>query len=433
MDISVEQTPERPVRPEQIEDSEESASEEATPNTRDLQREISQREMHRFLQSFPSLSEKYTLLEKTGEGTFSTVYKAIDLDHQLYDNSMWKHYCPAEPNTEELALKEFRKRKLQEEPVYVAIKRIYVTSSPARIANEISILRDLSGHDCILPLITACRHQDQVVVILPYFEHDDFRDFYRKLSIGEMKPYFRALFRALEIIHKEKIIHRDIKPSNFLYNVAKQQGALVDFGLAQVEPFRPVCVHHRIVIFDCVEGGRVRQRSSQNPSIPAPSLPTAQVMASPMPAVRANRAGTRGFRAPEVLFKHVQQTGAIDIWSAGVILLCVMSQRFPFFNSNSDQEALLEIACLFGKKAMQHAAALLNRSFITNVPTVHDNPIGWERLIKYLNPNGFKDIPVEAFDLLKRCMSLDPQERITASEALRHPFLVENDVVDVEL
>ncbi|KAK9766367.1 Cell division control protein 7, variant 2 [Basidiobolus ranarum] len=371
MDISVEQTPERLVLPEQIEDPEESASEEVASNTRDLQREISQREMHRFLQSFPTLSEKYTLIEKTGEGTFSTVYKAIDLDHQMYDNNLWQHYCPPETTVDEISLKEVRKRKLQEEPVYVAIKRIYVTSSPARIANEISILRDLSGHDCILPLITACRHQDQVVVILPYFEHDDFRDFYRKLPIQDMRPYFRALFRALEIIHKEKIIHRDIKPSNFLYNVAKKQGALVDFGLAQREDGTPK-EYPKPKSSNAESTGSSENKPNGLLTSPPPCIVDQEgrpgyLKNDPRPAVRANRAGTRGFRAPEVLFKHVHQTGAIDIWSTGVILLCVMSQRFPFFNSNSDQEALLEIACLFGKKAMQHAAALLSKIAYTSL------------------------------------------------------------------
>jgi serine/threonine protein kinase len=40
------------------------------------------------------------------------------------------------------------------------------------------------------------------------------------------------------------------------------------------------------------------------------------------------RGGTRGFRAPEVLLRCVKQTVAIDIWSAGVILLSILSARF---------------------------------------------------------------------------------------------------------
>ena len=79
------------------------------------------------------------------------------------------------------------------------------------------------------------------------------------------------------------------------------------------------------------------------------------------PAIRgASRAGTRGFRAPEVLLRVVQQTTSVDIWSAGVILLCLLSRRYPFFNSNTDTEALLEIATIYGKKNMERVATVLS-------------------------------------------------------------------------
>lgn len=49
---------------------------------------------------------------------------------------------------------------------------------------------------------------------------------------------------------------------------------------------------------------------------------------------------------------------AIDIWSVGIILLCFLTRRFPFFNSNDDTEALAEIATIFGKRRMERCAAL---------------------------------------------------------------------------
>jgi cell division control protein 7 len=57
------------------------------------------------------------------EGTFSSVYKAIDLKHHLYNNSLWceDHVSKACDGL-------------------IALKRIYVTSSPDRILNEIGIL-----------------------------------------------------------------------------------------------------------------------------------------------------------------------------------------------------------------------------------------------------------------------------------------------------
>ncbi|XP_076316158.1 cell division cycle 7-related protein kinase-like [Tachypleus tridentatus] len=45
----------------------------------------------------------------------------------------------------------------------------------------------------------------------------------------------------------------------------------------------------------------------------------------------APRAGTPGFRAPEVLLKYKAQTTAIDVWSAGVIFLSLLSGSYLFF------------------------------------------------------------------------------------------------------
>ena len=74
--------------------------------------------------------------------------------------------------------------------------------------------------------------------------------------------------------------------------------------------------------------------------------------------MKVNRAGTRGFRAPEILLKCPEQTTAIDIWSAGIILLFFLCGRFPMFRSNDDIDALLEIATIIGKKRMERVAAL---------------------------------------------------------------------------
>lgn len=119
-------------------------------------------------------------------------------------------------------------------PRFVAIKKIYVTSSPMRIQNELELLHALRGCKAVCPLITAFRHQDQVVAILPHFQHQDFRMFYREMNVNDIQVYFRSLFEALASVHKHGIIHRDIKPTNFLYDIHRQRGVLVDFGLAEV-------------------------------------------------------------------------------------------------------------------------------------------------------------------------------------------------------
>ncbi|KAJ2649069.1 Cell division control protein 7 [Coemansia sp. RSA 1250] len=374
--------------------------------------EETQEEMQELEDLIPGLSEQYRLVGKIGEGTFSTVYKAIDLQHERYDNSSWTMIFDAgrDQRTSQ------RKRRAR----VVAIKKIYVTSSPARIANEISILSELRGSRFIAPLVTAMRREDQVVVVLPYFRNDDFRRFYLTMHIDEMRWYFASLLSALEHAHSHGIMHRDIKPSNFLYDLRRRHGVLVDFGLAEREGDQEAtrARSRHTLQMDASTAMRLFRSFDQRgrPGIPRKDT---------RPGLRANRAGTRGFRAPEVLLKIPRQSVAIDMWSVGVILLCMLTRRFPFFQSTDDTEALLEIAVLFGRLEMERAVSQLGRTFLTNVPTVKDRGIRFESLAKAYNAEEYPNLPPDVFDLLRRLLTLDPEKRITASEALQHSFIAD--------
>mgnify|MGYP001311023798 FL=1 len=95
----------------------------------------------------------------------------------------------------------------------MALKKIYVTSSPSRIQNELELLYQLRNSKNVCPLITAFRHEDQVVAVIPYYPHTDFRQQYRTFMVKDMRHYFRSLLTALVSVHKHGIIHRDIKPT----------------------------------------------------------------------------------------------------------------------------------------------------------------------------------------------------------------------------
>lgn len=74
------------------------------------------------------------------------------------------------------------------------------------------------------------------------------------------------------------------------------------------------------------------------------------------PHLHAARAGTPGFRPPEVLLKSRTQTVAVDMWAVGVILLSLFSRSYPFFRSPDDMTALAELITLFGSEKMEAAA-----------------------------------------------------------------------------
>ena len=267
--------------------------------------------------------------------------------------------------------------RTRRKPKYVAIKKIYVTSSPHRILNELELLHDLREYTTVCPLITAFRHSDQVLAILPYFRHMDFRDYFRKMKVADMRIYFRSLFSALTAVHERKIIHRDIKPTNFLYDPLTQRGVLVDFGLAEREGTenKPCLCHEDSSV------RRQRLRASAGFTSANAGPQTGYPKNDTRPSRRANRAGTRGFRAPEVLFKCTEQTTKIDVWSAGVMLLTILSRRFPFFNSADDVEAMIEISTIFGGKRMKQAGLLHGCVFESSIPTISQQGFSLEKII----------------------------------------------------
>lgn len=384
-----------------------------------------QYDMEKLQDTFPDFRQQYRLIKRIGEGTFSTVYKAEDLVYDQYDNS-WDYeqendkWAPPPLRTYGRNSSSVVAAPQRRKPKYVAIKKIYVTSSPTRILNELDLLHDLRGCTSVCPLITAFRETDQVIAILPYFRHADFREYFRKMTPADIAIYLRSLFTALESVHRHKILHRDIKPTNFLYDPSTKRGVLVDFGLAEREgsECKPCLCHEDPTT------RRNRLRTAHlNSSVPHNGYPKQDTR----PSRRANRAGTRGFRAPEVLFKCTEQTTKIDIWSAGVILLTILSKRFPFFNSADDVEAMIEIATIFGVKRMRQAGQLHGCMFETSIPTIGMQGFSFERIILW---STCRDTNVKmpedeklAVEFLGRCMDLDPARRISAEDALNHPFL----------
>ncbi|MEE6494547.1 hypothetical protein FKM82_001784 [Ascaphus truei] len=200
----------------------------------------------------------------------------------------------------------------------------------------------------------------------------------------------------------------------------------------------------------------------------------------------APRAGTPGFRAPEVLTKCPNQTTAIDMWSAGIIFLSLLSGRYPFFKASDDLTALAQIMTVRGSRETIQAAKSFGKSLlcskeipaqnlrtlcerlrtssgvfrrsdelpkiyqqdtafvVTNaakqdddliVPQSCEEPpaaiIGSSFHIESISENmdtvesdlkGWDRVPNDAYYLLDQLLDLNPATRITAEEALLHLF-----------
>jgi len=258
-----------------------------------------------------------------------------------------------------------------------------------------------------------------------------------------------------------QIIHRDIKPGNFLFNLQTEEFMLVDFGLAQMQtelwvPEQDNSIKRKRTLEDLANQpidtdavlrevkksklvgvmrrqnslSQITNKKTQISNVPYFTSSNPNQLNQPTIAetsckktIHIARAGTRGFRAPEVLLKYPKQTVSIDVWSAGVIFLSILSGRYPFFKSPDDMTALAEIAALCGTKEVQQMATSLGRR--VTFPTAFPK---WDLklLCERLSSNRGYRIPNSAYDLLQRCLELHPNQRITSAEAFKHPFFFES-------
>jgi len=150
------------------------------------------------------ISSRFSMLEKIGEGTYGTVYKAMCLS-----------------TGERVAIKK--------------IKILYEEDGvPSTALREISLLKELNHVNVIrldnvysskwsLFLVFECLDMDLRVYLKRYGPFMD----------APLRSGVFQCFRGIEFCHGHRILHRDLKPQNVLIDVNTMRLVLADFGLAR--------------------------------------------------------------------------------------------------------------------------------------------------------------------------------------------------------
>ncbi|XP_004400756.1 PREDICTED: mitogen-activated protein kinase 15 [Odobenus rosmarus divergens] len=266
----------------------------------------------------------------------------------------------------------------------VAIKKIFDAfrdkTDAQRTFREIMLLQELGDHPNIIRLLDVIRAENDRDIYLVFESMDT--DLNAVICKGRLlkdihKRYIiYQLLRATKFIHSGRVIHRDQKPSNILLD-SSCLVKLCDFGLARTL------------------GG-------------LPEGPAGQAL--------TDYVATRWYRAPEVLLSSSWYTPGVDMWSLGCILGEMLRGR-PLFPGTSTLHQLELILETIPPPSKEDLLALGSSYSASILPCLGSRPR--QTLDTLLPP----DTPPEALDLLRGLLVFAPEKRLSAAQALQHPYV----------
>ncbi|KAJ5291230.1 hypothetical protein N7478_000481 [Penicillium angulare] len=272
------------------------------------------------------------------------------------------------------------KSKAQDGSIYaIKVTVPHMMTAPHDAQREIRLLRVASSQD-VIPLIdTFNSDEGRLILVFPFlrfdFEHLLRRDL---VTASQTRSILRDMFSAIAHIHKMGIIHRDIKPSNILMASPDGPAYLADFGISWKEG---------------------------DPG----SEPTDS---------KITDVGTTCYRAPEILFGYRKYDTTIDLWAAGCLMAeaTVVGHR-SLFDSGPVGSDLSLIHSIFQK---------LGTPDENSWPGVHVLP-DWGKMEFYpFAAQSWEDILPGASskgrDLVQQLICYESSQRVSAEQALRHPY-----------
>ncbi|BGP24383.1 Cyclin-dependent kinase catalytic subunit [Rhodotorula toruloides] len=329
--------------------------------------------------------ENYERLEKVGEGTYGSVYRC----RQVHTGAI-------------VALKKIR---LEEEDEGV----------PSTALREVSVLMELGqstheGAKCIVKLLDVI-HVDESLSLVCEFLDLDLKKYMdvaalaaqqasggqsgtldeegnwsmsmpqqvlphdikgkgrskRGLPADLVAKFMSQLLLGLAHLHSRRILHRDLKPQNLLID---KHGNLkiADFGLARAFGVPLRTYTHEII--------------------------------------------TLWYRPLEVLLGGRHYTTGVDVWSCGTIF-AEMSTGLPLVPGDSEIDQIFKIFRLMGTPTERTWPGL------KQMPDYKASFPQWRATdLRQLLP----EMDDRALHLLSGMLQIDPEKRISAKHALRHPY-----------
>lgn len=188
------------------------------------------------------------------------------------------------------------------------------------------------------------------------------------LTDGHIQYILYQMLLALHYLHSGNVIHRDIKPSNILID-EDCDIQLCDFGFAR------------------------------NFELNVEEKLTEYVV-------------TRYYRAPEIMLASREYGKEVDIWSLGCTIAELATGKVLFPGKNYVQQIKLIFQSLGTPEDLSFITNPAAKKFVESLTAKPSASL--KNKVDYPN--------ADFMDLLSKMLEIDPRKRITAKEALAHPY-----------
>lgn len=243
---------------------------------------------------------------------------------------------------------------------------------------ELTCLKDLRYSDNIVQMHeTFMLVKSQTVAIVMELLPNDLSDYLKNFKFGlnnnEVKMIMFQICRGLSSMHRLNYVHRDIKLANILIDPVDMIVKIADFGLS---------------------------RQSDAPYVDL-----------------TNEIETPHYRPLEVAMGSQEYTSSIDVWTLGIVFHELLTGKKPFdevvIRTCPDITLVFHLLKTFGTPTMREYPNFFSlKHYSPSFPRFKQVPL----------PKIFPNIKDEALDLLGQMLVLNPANRITPMDALKHPY-----------
>ena len=246
--------------------------------------------------------------------------------------------------------------------------------------NEIKTLNILSNNDqetCIVNIKNSFKFKGHLCLVFELLSINLYEflksNYFKGLHFNFVKRLTLQILIALKYSHGLGIVHCDLKPENIMLKVENKSSAkVIDFGSAH-----------------CAGGEKFDYIQS------------------------------RFYRAPEIILQ-IDWNEKIDIWSLGCIIVELIT-GWPLFSGNDEIEVFLQMVNTLGKPPQY----IFNKGRLSSV-------FSYDVIRPQLITPNFKDCSLDCIlqgagknlvDFIKKILTWDANERLSAEDALLHPWM----------